>query len=239
MLLIGSKAIKHHFSDFPRDPKDEDYAVTSNQHKNSIECEYLYNPVLGDLSGIADPNILYTLKISHLVGWDINWDKHMFDVQFLNKKGCVLDIDLFYRLYNHWNIVHSPNKRSDLDMSAEDFFDNALNTPHDYYHTLINPVPIYTKILKDGAEVEVCEEKFNNLSFQDKLDLVREEVMIMAYERYKNKDYRHAYSKMLKKFIINHAPIWEAIFIIENFISLHKPLFNYYKKIEDGLQKTK
>ena len=239
MILIGSKAIKHHFPDFPRDPKDEDYAVTTKTHNSTIECEYLINPIIGGLEGIADPNTLYTLKISHLVGWDINWDKHMFDVQFLKKKGCTIDKDLFYRLYDYWNTLHIPNKRSDLDMSAEEFFDNALKTPHDYYHTLLNPVPTYTKVLKDDAEVDVSEDKFYALSYEEKCDLVREEVMVMAYERYKKLDYRIAYSKMLKKFIINHAPLWEALFIIENYVYLHKPSFNYFKKIDNELHKTK
>ena len=103
---------------------------------------------------------------------------------------------------------------------------------------MLNPTPIYTKILKDGAEVDVSEEKFNKLTFEEKCDLVREEVMVMAYERYKNVNYMSAYSKMLKKFIINHSPLWEGLFIIENFIILHKPLFNYFKTISDKINKN-
>ena len=200
--------------------------------------EYLYNDVIGDLNGIASPDVLYTLKISHVIGWDIKWEKHMFDIQFLKKKGCLLDRNLFERLYKFWNLQNSINNRSNLDMSAKDFFNNALKTPHDYYHTLLNPTPIYTKILKDGAEVDVSEEKFNKLTFEEKCDLVREEVMVMAYERYKNVNYMSAYSKMLKKFIINHSPLWEGLFIIENFIILHKPLFNYFKTISDKINKN-
>lgn len=240
MLLIGSSAIKHHYPDFPREPKDTDYVVTTNVKRainhdsKPINEEYLINDLIGHLEGVAEPNILYSLKMSHVIGWDINWEKHVFDIQFLKGKGCVLDKQLFINLYNYWHTIHGPNKRSDLDMTAEDFFDNALNTPHDYYHTLLNPVPIYTKILKEGAEVEVCEQKFNDLSFDDKLDLVREEVMVMAFERYKKRGFQHAYSIMLKKFILNHAPLWEAIFILENYIILHKPNKNYFKIIEDG-----
>lgn len=234
MLLIGSSAIKHHYPEFNRVPKDNDYAVLT-KIKGSREIEYLYNPIIGNKEGIASPDLLYTLKISHVIGWDINWEKHMFDIQFLKKKGAKLDKDLFQKLYDFWNINNGENKRSDLDMSAEEFFNNALKTPHDYYHTLLNPTPIYMKILKDGAEVDVSEEKFNNLSFEEKCNLVREEVMVMAYERYKDYNYLKAYSVMLKKFIINHAPLWESIFIIENFITLHKPTFNYFKTINEKL----
>lgn len=248
MILIGSKAIRHWFPDFPREPKDYDYIVgkdekhlTTNKIAETGErIEYLENAIFDNCNkSVLFPNDLYTLKISHLF-WDINWQKHMFDVQFLLKKGCVLDKELFLLLYGYWNVIHGKNKRSDLKMTAEDFFDNAVKCEyeHDYLHTLLNPIPTYTKILI--GEVEVSEEKFNLLSQEDKFNLVREEVMLMAWERYsKQMDYRHAYSRMLKKFIINHAPIWEAIFIIENFIELHKPNFNYYKKIEDGLKLSK
>jgi len=235
MLLIGSRAIKHHFLDFKREPKDNDYAV-SKKMESTREAEFLYNPIIGNDCGIASPNTLYTLKISHVIGWDIRWDKHMFDIQFLKKKGCKIDIDLFNKLYKFWNTIHNKNNRSNLDMSSNEFFNNALKTPHDYYHTLLNESPIYTKILKDGAEVDVSEDKFNDLSFEDKCNLVREEVMVMAYERYKNYNFMKAYSIMLKKFILNHAPIWEAIFIIENYIILHRPQFDYFKKIEEKLK---
>jgi hypothetical protein len=242
MILIGSHAIKHYFPDFPREPKDKDYIIYEYQYFNftsTREMEYLKNKVISDLylntkKDIIDINHLYTLKISHLF-WDINWSKHMFDVQFLKKKGCTLDKNLFFELYYFWNNYHIKNKRSDLKMSAEDFFDNSIKCEyeHDYLHTILNPIPIYTKILK--GEVDVCENKFNNLSYEDKLNLVIEEVAVMSYERYRHLDYRIAYSKMLKKFIINHAPLWEALFIIDNYIALHKINFNHFKKIEYGL----
>jgi hypothetical protein len=172
--------------------------------------------------------------MSHIF-WDINWDKHMFDIQFLINKGIAWDRKLFPLLYEYWNTVHGKNKRSDLEMSAEQFFDNAVKSEydHDWLHTLLNPYPTFNKVLI--GEVEVCEHKFNNLKHEEKCNLVTEEVMIMAYERYKHLDFRVAYSKMLKKFIMNHAPMWEALFIIENYIELHRPKFNYYKIIDDGI----
>jgi hypothetical protein len=161
----------------------------------------------------------------------------MFDVQFLNKKGCKLNMDLFNDLYKFWNTIHGKDKRSNLDMTANEFFDNAVKCSysHDWLHTLIQNPPTYTKILK--GEVDVDEEKFNNLSFEDKCNLVREEVYIMAFERFKNLDYRIAYSKMLKKFIMNHAPIWEAIFIIENYVELHKSKINFLKHLENEINR--
>ena len=251
MIIIGSTAIKKHFPDFPREPKDLDYVLFEYQRFDVMPVkgiEYLHNKVLSDLyhkSGssdipekqLIDKDHLCTLKASHLC-WDINWEKHMFDLQFLLKKGCKIDKDLFFKLYNFWNEYHSKNKRSDLKMSKDEFFTNAINydiMEHDDLHLLINPVPTYTKVLKDGCEVELDEKKFYALSFEEKLDFVREEVYVMAYERWKHVDFRMAYSRMLKKFIMNHAPTFSLIFIFENYIELHKPKINFIQTINKQL----
>lgn len=237
-ILIGSKAIKHWFSDHNRIPKDTDYIVDEIPKEKQKGVEYLLNPVFKDYPNeIMLPDDLYTLKISHLA-WDINWDKHMWDVNFLKEKGCKLNVDLFYRLYDYWNEFHGKNKRSDLKMTASEFFDNAVNCPynHDYLHTLIKEVPTYTKVLKDGEEVDVSEEKFNNLTFDEKCELVREEVMVMAFERFKKLGFQKAYHRMLKKFILSHAPIWEYLFIVENYKILCRPPFNFIKHLEEKLE---
>ena len=243
-ILIGSRAIRHWFTDFNRgvgDNCDYDYIVKKipNHTQSIIRHEYHLNPVFKNYAhSIMSPNDLYTLKVSHAIGWDIKWEKTMWDINYLKNKGCKMNLELFKELYAYWNRVHGQNKRSDLEMSAEQFFDNALpkDYDHDFLHTLIKQVPTYTKVLKDGTEVEVSEEKFNKLSFEEKCDLVREEVMVMAFERFSKYDYRVAYSKMLKKFIINHAPIWEALFIVENYVSLHKAKFNFINLLNEKLQ---
>ncbi len=252
MTLIGSIAIKHWYPDFPREPKDMDIIrhrwssedpsskiIEENGKFKTYRIEYHENPIFFKYSdSIMSPNDLCTLKASHLC-WDINWEKHMFDTQFLLKKGCKINPKLYKALYNHWNVFHTKNKRSDLKMSKADFFTNAINyneAEHDYLHTLINPTPTFTKVLKDGCEVELDENKFHNLSLEEKLNFVREEVMVMAYERFRDKNYKSAYSKMLKKFILSHAPIWSVIFIIENYIELNKCQTNFINQIENGLK---
>lgn len=245
-VFIGSTAIKHYFPDFPREPKDIDIVTNSKEGDrewNGKKVERLENPIILERNILSssmyiDKDDLCTLKASHLC-WNINWEKHMWDLQFLLKKGCIIDNNLFMKLYDYWNVYHSKNKRSDLKMSKEDFFNNNVNydeMEHDDLHKIINPVPIYTKVLKDNCEVELDENKFYNLSHEDKINFVREEVMVMAYERYKHLNYKIAYSKMLKKFIISHAPIWSLKFIFENFIELHIADRNYVKIIKDGLQ---
>lgn len=233
MLLVGSSAIKHHFPDFNREPKDKDFFV-DYKLQSTKEIEYLYNPILGHRTGIAKPNLIYNIKISHCLGWDINWEKHMWDIQFLKEKGCKENKGFILKHYKLWNELHGENKRSQLDMSSVDFFNNAVKCPypHDWLHTLIKKEPTYTKILKENAEVDVSEEKFYSLSEQEKEDLVREEVYVMAFERFSKLDYRKAYNIMLKKFIISHAPIWEAIWIIQNHKMLSKVPFNYFNHLK-------
>lgn len=46
MIIIGSTAIKHWFPDFPREPKDVDYATNGDKVVSTREIEYLPNPVI-------------------------------------------------------------------------------------------------------------------------------------------------------------------------------------------------
>lgn len=242
--VIGSSALKTLYPDFRREPKDIDVLVRDQEGKieytflaryEFLQCQPLYNYLEGNgLTG----DVLLTLKCSHIF-WNINWDKHIYDITFLFGKGCKIIKPLFNELYAYWNTWHGKNKRSQLAMTAEDFFNNAVSCPHDHdwLHTLINPSPTYQKVLKDGAEVDVSEDKFNALSFEEKCDLVREEVYVMAYERMGSRSYKAAYYWMLKKFIMSHAPMWEALFILENFRHLDRPLINYKNQIENGIRK--
>lgn len=93
-MLIGSAAIKFWFSDFPREPKDIDFIKDSkinNYFNTNLKKEYLENPILLKHyfnEEVLNPDVLYTLKISHLF-WDLfnnSWDKHIWDVQFLKEK---------------------------------------------------------------------------------------------------------------------------------------------------------
>lgn len=266
MILIGSAAIKYWFPNFPREPKDLDVVVGTEKDKANISLskktwedtrvEVLVNPVLakyveehpsrpdfGQGLDLLLVDELYTLKISHAIGWKLennSWDKHVFDIQFLKNKGAKLIKPLFFQLYEYWETVHGPNKRSDLDMTSEEFFDNALDCPydHDWLHTLLKPTPTFTKVLKDGAEVDVSEEKFNQLSEEEKEDLVREEVYIMAFERFSHMWYPYAYARMLRKFVIGHAPIWEAIWILENWPKLIHPKFNFVKLLNEKINEN-
>ena len=241
-IIIGSEAIKYWFSNFPRLPKDLDVIVENKEEKleltgNYSKIEKLLNPVLlkwhNSSNKYLKPDYLYTLKISHCF-WNLenrSWSKHIWDVQWLKEKGCKFIPELFYELFAYWEIIHGKRKTSNLEMSAKDFFNNAIDypIPHDDIHELLiqhsyfegQTEPTYKKILKQGQEVDVCMKKFEELTEKEKLNVVFEEVSVMAEERFpKNIYFKAKYEKMLKKFITSHCKVEEGIWIIMN----HKKL---------------
>ncbi len=244
-VFIGSIALKYWFPNIDRKINDIDYAVDVDNVKRDkgtdIVTEYLYNPIIfkyiEEGQEYITPVQLLTLKMSH-ISWNVNFKKHMYDIQFLLKEGVRYDSEMYNELFEYWTIVKTRDKkyrRSDLTLNSEEFFDNGIISEHDYLHTLLKEVPTYTKVLKDGSEVEPSEEKFLQLSFEDKISVIEEEVMVMAYERFRHKQYRVAYDMMLQKFITGHAPIWQLIFIIENYMQIRVPSMNYYKRIEQKI----
>ena len=149
MLIIGSTALKHHYPDFKREPKDLDIAIpTEKGYRNMKGIEYLYNPIIFEYQyeGYLRPELLLSLKISHLF-WNTNWEKHIFDIQFLLNKGIKYDLNLINKLIEFWKVYLPKIRRSNLVLSKEEFFTNGVNEDteqHDYIHTILNPIPTYT-----------------------------------------------------------------------------------------------
>lgn len=227
--LIGSAAIKHWFPEFNREPKDLDYAVDDPKAKSffedsGIKVEYLYNPVFDKINyAIAKPEHLLALKVSHLF-WDTNWVKHMWDVQFLRDRGVEFSYPLYKEFRNFFEEYLPKIRRSDLEQSKDSFFDNAVNedtNEHDEYHLKIADTPAYTKILKDGCEVELDFDKWEALKYSEKIDVAVEEAVVMAYERYSGKiPWYLAFTHQLRQNIIKHYPEPIALFAIFNYRDL-------------------
>jgi hypothetical protein len=244
-IIIGSTAIKHYFPDFPREPKDLDFAVMPGEKfEKKGGVEYLENSIIHDYQdqGYLKPGLMISLKASHMF-WDNNWDKHLFDIQFLLKKGYSFDYELIDKLVPYWEKILPGVRRSQLESSKDDFFTNAVNEDteeHDYLHTLINPVPMYTRLLKDGCEVELDELKWWDLTFEEKCDVVFEETAVMAYERYADRPYKVGYRRQLKDNIIKHFPRYIALFAIQHYPILERPKYDYITKIKtsrkDGIK---
>lgn len=256
-MIIGSYAIKFNFPNFPRTPKDLDYIGKLNfTNEENLRLEKLENPILEKYYNYNLPNYigmdeLYNLKISHSF-WNLpnnSWDKHLWDIQFLKENGCKFIPSLFWELFEHWENVYGKRNSSNLEMSAKDFFNNKISydIKHDDLHEILvqhpyfnGDSPTYKKILKEGAEVDVCMEKFNNLSELDKFNVVFEEVAVMSMENRFPKEmfWKEKFQKMLKKFIISHCKVEEGVWIIQNHKELLTKIpFNYQEFINLKLNK--
>lgn len=244
--FIGSQAIKILFPDF-REPQDRDFLIPSHMEKpgNFMGCEFYQIPAL-DYVALSGRNLnadeLLTLKMSHLF-WDINWEKHIMDVTFLKSKGAKIIDHLFEELYQFWCDTHGTPRRADLSLTKDEFFDNAImkygELEHDDLHKIINPIPTYTKILIEPNGVEVSEEKYNLLTHQERLELVREECYVMAYERLSGRRWQSSYKWMVKQMVLKHAPWYEALFIINNYDELKKPVYNFKEKLDYEISRDK
>lgn len=235
-ILIGSTALKHWYKDFNREPKDLDYICKNIENKNKGDCivipfvfEYVTN-------NIAPSWFLLTLKLSHIF-WNkkgnLNWRKHMWDIQFLLNNKVEYNKEVFLKLKEFWKVHYGGLQKSNLNLNKEDFFDNAINNTidHDTLHTYLKKEPTYLKVLKEGKEVEPCPIKWNNLSSKDKDSLFQEEIMVMAWERFPNMYFKKAYYLMCNKYIRNHLPDFCFDYIIKNYIRLSLAPYDFIKII--------
>jgi len=167
-----------------------------------------------------------------------NWQKHMFDIVFLQKNGYNRVIpELYDILYAVWE-EHYGRKRAKLNVSAEDFFNKRIERlyDHDSIHRSIayHDRPLYERILKDGHEVMVDKGKFDALPYEDKLRLVREEVYATALERQVIPSGYHAspkaaYAWALRKTITDFSKGWFPLFIVLNYSELSSPDVDYVR----------
>ncbi len=242
--------MQQHFPDF-RFAKDEDYFVTLKEELMSDDgSDIFYHHKLNEYSWnspVATVNELYTIKVSHIF-WQLNngsWNKHKNDIIFFQKNGAALIPDLFSLLYSIWEYRYG-KKKANLDQEPDDFFSEQVKRiyNHDSIHASIAyyDEPLFNKILKDGSAIAVEKEKFDNLSFQVKLQLVWEEIYATALERkiipssYKE-NFRVAYDYALRQLLTSYSKGWFPLFVAENLQYLYKPDIDYVKKHKENKHK--
>ena len=245
-LLTGSSVLKKYFPHF-RAPKDVDLFVNyDHSTKNDGVNEYLYNPIIFKYKGLHNGSELtlkglFNVKFSHL-RFNINWDKHIYDIQFMLENcpnDCVLDREYQKEQFEFWEKYLPKVRRSKLEQDKDEFFNNAVNDDihqHDFLHTLIASPPAYTKLLKDGASVELDENKWHALCNEEKDDVVLEESKIMASERYRDGAdvISSAFRRQLRENIIKHFPPYIAEYAILN----HRRLSKFTKEDANDMKKV-
>lgn len=256
-ILIGSKALASYSEFSERTVKDVDYftdAVTEllPTHENGLKLEPFYHQAIVDYFGngvtrTATLEELYTIKVSHIF-WDLknnSWDKHACDIMKMQEKDIKLIPELYKLLYKVWIEVHG-NKKANLSQMADSFFKDGVTRiyVHDSIHASVAyyDAPLYERILMDGEEVKVDKLKFDAMSHEDKIKLVREEVYATALERlvvpsgYKYSP-RRAYGWALRRTVTSLARGWFALYIVENLRELWKPDCDYVQRHLDNKDK--
>lgn len=236
-VLVGSQALQRHFIDFYRESNDTDY-FSDTPVQNA---ETFYHPSLEqwEWKDIATIDEIYTIKISHSF-WNLknnSWNKHMRDIQFLQEKDARFIPELYKILYPVWEEIYG-KKQANLEQEPDRFFNPKVDRKyeHDSVHDSIAyyDQPLFNKILRDGHAVAVDKKKFDNMTVDNKLKLVEEEVYATALERHlipRNYmgSYVSAYKMALRQTITSFSKGWFPLFIVLHWKDLNHPSVDFVK----------
>jgi hypothetical protein len=245
MIIIGSTALKH-FGLNRQEPKDLDIFISIGDKIPEEKCDYhiiskdlyaMFKYVESNGLHYVIPDHIYTLKCSHFA-WNQHWEKTLQDILWLNHKGCKIVPELYTKLKQFWETVHGSKDFLCLDKTKKDFFTDGVKYKydHDWLHELVaypNP-PVYTKCLRPGADVMISKKSFDKLTNDDKIRMFREEITVIAIERWLVQDgnklsWLRAYQYALKKTITNLTKNWANDFLIMNLKEFCKPDYQYFK----------
>ena len=239
-LIYGSMALKHWLPNIKREPKDID--VLSKIKINGFDCAWtdVFEYVLKHNRDetYVDLDLLYTIKLSHMAH-DLknkSWNKHKYDIMYMQQQRVKTNhVDFYHELKAYWEELHGNKNHIKLNKTADDFFNNDFGYSHDYLHEQfkLGEIPVYKLFLKDYNDVYVDKDKFYNLTYEQQINSVLEEVMVISFERDLNpiQGLKHVTTRMSKG--------WWNDFIIFNMLNIHETLFSkieFYRSVTDKLK---
>jgi len=241
VIIVGSTAAKCWGVNRKKEPLDLDIWVS--EHENfTTKADKAVLPLhileaVPQKYGKATQDALYTIKCSHLQ-WDIKWDKTKLDILYMHSQGCKLIPSLYFMLVEHWKVEHGDKSYLSLSKNKDEFFDDHVKYKydHDYLHELVSypAKPLYLSLLK-GDTVALDRGEFEKFTQEDKVRLFREEVTVIAFERWvvfdTNISWYKAHNLALKKVITSLTKNWASDFIIHNLESFTIPDYRYFKHI--------
>lgn len=253
-IILGSVALKHYYPDARRKPKDIDILTDKPEVFKGkyldVSSHRLYDLIKEYNKGelFASPELLLTLKLSH-VGKDTVWlDKTLQDIRFLlwDKEVKVIE-PLYKELVKLWDEIRP--SRVNLNQTNAEFFNDAVNRKydHEYLHQLVafEGDPMNYKI-RPKLDYAYCSETlWDNLSFNDKCFMALEEAMVISIERFKinssssKLDRIKAMQSSGKKLVTTMAKGYFSRFIAENFYFLFTHSFSvgkYNKQFDIALE---
>lgn len=247
-IIIGSEALRNlGFRVIPKDVDiwtDEDIPKRKGYDVKKIPEHILR--LIPTVNQYTTLDALYTIKCSHL-GWrNPKWSKHKSDILLMKHKGASLIKGLYDVLVEFWKTEIDDKWYLSLNKTKDEFFNDNVTYvyDHDYLHELVAypNVPMYTHCLKENNDVLIDKRKFDELSFSQQLRMFREEVTVIAIERWivnpkaKGKySFMQAYTMALEKTITTLTKGWATDFIVLNLEHFVKPDYSYFKYVEEKL----
>lgn len=238
-ILVGSSAAKISTTGFKSRNFDVDIwtDVPTSKEKN-LDIGIFPTDILESFeekskqTEVATVNDLTTIKLSHLP-YDVLWKKHSRDYLVLKMNyGGKINQKLYDKLRVHWCNHYGNKPYLSLYKTKDSFFDDFVSKQfdHDYLHELVSypNKPIYTECLKDGEQVAIDKEKFNVMLHNKKIQMFREEMCVIALERWvipsKHEiSFLDAWSRSVHKTVTRLTKGWASEFICENLESFIKP----------------
>lgn len=230
--LIAVNKIKFAITLYAQDsPESHFIRANENESKVTIDC-------LGEIP-VARPGTLYLIKKSHIYSAR-EWHKHMLDMQYLADQITGADfseseIHAYKMRLNEY--LGSEEKFQSMMIPDQEFFDRYAHAyirlyQHDQLHqaTCYGEAPMYGDLKKEASKAYISKSKFDKLSHQDKVRLVREEVYVLALERviipyrYLGDDWseEYAFQYGLRELCTSAARGWFRDFSIENYAEISK-----------------
>lgn len=254
-IIIGSVAAKHWFPDF-RQPNDFDIVtpIDSSCIKTNkfvdIQSHRLFDLIVdaSDNKTFADPDVLLTLKLSHVHYDTVFFSKSINDIIFYQKHGCQVIEPLYKELAVLWNEIR-PSKVKLKGVRVDEFFTSTVTRKydHEWLHELVafNARPLHERIRPDLTSVHCDYDMYMQLSKQQQAELALEELMVIAIERGKltNKstfiDIIQAMTNAIRLLITSISRGWFSRYYAENYYSIMTTskalLINRIKNVLDQL----
>lgn len=250
MFLVGSTALNFYtptkINDLDVISLEEplyycDWSSLSHLNNMEICSNYAYKQVEIDykLLILINPVGLYIMKRSHLHR-PVNFARHITQFQLLKKLVPSLndkDKEVLERRTQLTKKAYGDSHPS-LKKSNDEFFDDYVNKyyVHDDLHRII---AYYDKPIYDMSQAYCEQDLWNKLSYEDKINCVREECYVIALERYiipfHIKGERHlpakfAFDKALERVCTTLTSGWFRDFAIDNWAEIRSNQIDFFTK---------
>lgn len=180
---------------------------------------------------IAPPEVLLSLKKSHLYIPRKKWKQHILDYHLMKSWGWT---DTMWSLTTQRRKEYEALKTPSLNKTAEEFFDDNVSNRtfvHDEIHAVMahREKPMFEYIKVDPTLVKCSKEKFYALFPEERIECVLEEAYVIALERAiipmlfegkKMADSESAFDWALFRICTTLTSGWFREFAAENYVAI-------------------